>query len=641
MISIVLIGKRSFGNYVTDPLLTTKLYIPPTRPELVPRPRLVEKLNDGLHRKLTLISAPAGFGKTTLVSEWVEQLRLDDSKENQNKYKIAWFSLDENDKDPARFLTYFISALNRTERVEATIGEGALTMLQSPQPPPTEAILTSLINEIAAIPDRIIIVLDDYHVLESSQVDDALTLLLEHLPPQLHLVIATREDPHLPLSRLRARGQLTELRAADLRFTTSEVAEFLSQVMGLDLSAENIAALEARTEGWIAGLQLAAISLQGHADTSRLIQSFTGSHRLVLDYLIEEVLNQQPQNIQNFLLQTAILNRLTGSLCDAITGQENGQAILEMLDRSNLFIVPLDNERRWYRYHHLFADLLRQRLKQTQPEQLQILHRSASEWYEQNGFVDEAIEHALRAENFERAASLIEEHVDALWQRGEHSKLRRWLAGLPVELVFSKPHLCILQAWDLFTSGHQDAAERSLQAAEKVLDTNTDLATETSLMEHKQLSEYDRMKILGRAAAIRAFLAFYRGDVQGISQYSHQALEFLPEDDLAWRSTTTVALGDAYSLIGEMEAAYRVRLEALEASKAAGNIYMILISSMKLAVSMRQQGWLERVIEICQRQLLLANESGLSQTVVVGWLLAIWGEVLAEVNDLDGLYIRL
>jgi len=641
MISIVLIGKRSFGNNVTDPLLTTKLYIPPTRPELVPRPRLVEKLNDGLHRKLTLISAPAGFGKTTLVSEWVEQLRLDDSKENQNKYKIAWFSLDENDKDPARFLTYFISALNRTEGIEATIGEGALTMLQSPQPPPTEAILTSLINEIAAIPDRIIIVLDDYHVLESSQVDDALTLLLEHLPPQLHLVIATREDPHLPLSRLRARGQLTELRAADLRFTTSEAAEFLNQVMGRDLSAENIAALEARTEGWIAGLQLAAISLQGHADTSRLIQSFTGSHRLVLDYLIEEVLNQQPLNVQNFLLQTAILNRLTGSLCDAITGQENGQAILEMLDRANLFIVPLDNERRWYRYHHLFADLLRQRLKQTQPEQLQILHRSASEWYEQNGFVDEAIEHALRAENFERAASLIEEHVDALWQRGEHSKLRRWLAGLPGELVFSKPHLCILQAWDLFTSGHQDAAERSLQAAEKVLDTNTDLATETSLMEHKQLSEYDRMKILGRAAAIRAFLAFYRGDVQGISQYSHQALEFLPEDDLAWRSTTTVALGDAYSLIGEMEAAYRVRLEALEASKAAGNIYMILISSMKLAVTMRQQGWLERVIEICQRQLLLANESGLSQTVVVGWLLAIWGEVLAEVNDLDGLYIRL
>ena len=452
----------------------------------------------------------------------------------------------------------------------------------------------------------------------------------------MHLAVATRTDPSLPLSRLRAGGQLTELRATDLRFSSSEAAEFLNQVMGLNLSAEDIAALERCTEGWIAGLQLAAISMQGHEDATSFIKSFCGSHRFVLDYLIEEVLEQQSESVQTFLLQTAVLDRLTGSLCDALTGQGNGQATLETLERANLFIVPLDEERRWYRYHQLFSDLLRHRLRQTQPEQVPTLHHRANEWYEQNGFTDEAIEHALHGEDFERAAYLIEEHVDAIWQRGEHTRLRRWLAGLPVELVFSKPHLCIFHAWDLFTSGQQDAAEQSLQAAEKALDTSTDLATETSPIERDLLPGSDRMKIQGRAAAIRAFLAFYRGDAQGIYEYSRQALEFLPEEDLTWRSTATVALGDAYSFLGDLAAAYRVRSEALAASKAAGNIYMILISSMKLAVNLRQQGWLQRVIEICQQQLQLADESGLSQTVVVGWLLAIWGEVLAELNDLDG-----
>jgi LuxR family maltose regulon positive regulatory protein len=327
----------------------------------------------------------------------------------------------------------------------------------------------------------------------------------------------------------------------------------------------------------------------------------------------------------------------------ALTGRDNGQATLEMLEHANLFIVPLDEERRWYRYHHLFADLLRQRLHQTQPEQVPTLHIRASEWYEQNGFTDEAIEHALRAEDYGRTAHLIEGHVDAMWMHGEHTRLRRWLAGLPVELVFSKPHLCILHAWNLFTSGQQDAAERSLQAAEKALEPSlvlspvegSDRVTETSPMERDQPPGSDRMRIQGRAAAIRAFLASYRGDVQEINRYSRQALEYLPEQDLTWRSTATVALGDAYSFGGELAAAHRVRLEALEASKAAGNTYMILIASMKLAVTLRQQGWLERVIEICQQQLQLAQEIGMPQAPVVGWSLAIWGEALAELNDLD------
>ena len=279
------------------PLLQTKLYVPPVRPELVSRPRLIERLKAGLHRKLTLVSAPAGFGKTTLVSEWVDNLRLDAATESQIVNGTAWLSLDESDNDPTRFLAYFIAAL---QTIEANIGKGALSALQSPQPPPTEAVLTSLINEVTAIPDRIILILDDYHIIESSPVDDALAFLLEHLPPLMHLVIATRDDPHLPLARLRASGQLTELRATDLRFSSSEAAEFLNQVMGLDLSVEDIAALETRTEGWIAGLQLAAISMQGHKDASSLIRAFTGSHRFVMDYLLEEVLEQQSESVQTF-----------------------------------------------------------------------------------------------------------------------------------------------------------------------------------------------------------------------------------------------------------------------------------------------------------------------------------------------------
>jgi LuxR family maltose regulon positive regulatory protein len=354
---------------MTTPLLTTKLYIPPVRPELVPRPRLIERLNAGLYRKLTLISAPAGFGKTTLLSEWVYR-----GGEGTPPLPVAWVSLDEGDNDLTRFLAYLIAAL---QTIEASIGQGALGTLQSPQPPPMEEFLTALINQINAIPDHFVLVLDDYHLIKAQPVHNALTFLLDYLPPQMHLVIASRADPPLPLARLRGRGQLIELRLADLRFTPDEAAAFLNQVMGLDLSANDVAALASRTEGWIAGLQMAAVSMQGQGDVVGFIQAFTGSDRHILDYLVEEVLQRQSENIQTFLLQTAILNRLTSPLCEAVVGEigdwrlEIGsrtqspisnlqsQAILEYLESSNLFIVPLDNERQWYRYHRLFADLLR------------------------------------------------------------------------------------------------------------------------------------------------------------------------------------------------------------------------------------------------------------------------------------------
>ena len=417
------------------PILATKLYIPPLRPKVVSRPRLLERLNEGLHRNLILIAAPAGFGKTTLVSEWVLGCQR----------PTAWLSLDEGENDPTRFLTYLVAAL---QTIAATLGEGVLGVLQSPQPPPTASILMALLNEITTISDHFVLVLDDYHVLDAKPIDHALTFLLEHLPPQMHLVIATREDPQLPLARLRARGQLTELRATDLRFTPSEAAGFLNQVMGLNLSAEDIAALETRTEGWIAGLQLAAISLQGHQDTTSFIKSFTGSHHFVLDYLVEEVLQQQPESLQTFLLRTSILDRLCGSLCDAVllNPSGSGQETLEYIEHANLFLVPLDNERRWYRYHHLFADLLRQRLQQRSASStgdevgdVTELHSRASVWYEDNGLEIEAVHHAAAAHDVARAERLIEGEGMPLQFRGAGAPVLNWLESLPRTVLDARP----------------------------------------------------------------------------------------------------------------------------------------------------------------------------------------------------------
>src|SRR5215211_4563168 len=423
---------------MSAPILATKLYIPAPRSNVVLRPRLLERLNEGLRQNfgfgrtpgMTLISAPAGFGKTTLISEWVATLTSSSTPEGGEGLRVAWLSLDEGENDPTRFLTYFVAAL---QTIAGGIGDRVLSALQSPMAPSTEALLTILLNDITSLPDDFILVLDDYHVIDAKPVDIALGFLVKNQPPQMHLVITTREDPPLPLARLRAKGRLTELRAADLRFTPSEAAEFLNQVMGLDLSAENIAALEARTEGWIAGLQLAALSMQGTQDTASFIQSFTGSHRFVMDYLVEEVLGQQPARVQTFLLRTSILDRLCGPLCDAVLldSSASGQETLEYLERVNLFLVPLDNERRWYRYHHLFADLLRQRLQQSMASSsdensLNELHIRASQWYEDNGLELEAFQHAALAHDIKRAERLIEGKGIPLHLRGAVTSILGW-----------------------------------------------------------------------------------------------------------------------------------------------------------------------------------------------------------------------
>src|SRR6266516_1958283 len=423
------LGSRWRREKVT-PILTTKLYIPPLRPNVVCRPRLIERLNEGLLRKLTLISAPAGFGKTTLISAWVKGIER----------PTAWLSLDEGENDPARFLTYLVAAL---QTIAATIGKGVLGVLQSPQPPPIEAILTALLNEITTLPDHFVLVLDDYHLIDAKPVDMALTYLVEHLPPQMHLVIATREDPQLPLARLRARSHLTELRAADLRFTASEAAAFLNQVMDHIVSAEDIARLSDHTEGWIAGLQLAALSLQGHQDVAGFIQAFAGDHRYIVDYLVEEVLERQLAPVRSFLLQTSILDRLNGPLCDAVTGQEEGNARLEALERGNFFVVPLDDQRHWYRYHHLFAEVLSAHLLAEQPDQVSTLHRRASAGYERHGSTADAIRHALAAFDFERAAGLVELAVPAMGRNRQEAPVLGWLRALPDELVRASPVLSV------------------------------------------------------------------------------------------------------------------------------------------------------------------------------------------------------
>src|SRR5215211_4399452 len=382
---------------MAGPLLETKLHVPRRRHGLVPRPRLSERLSRGTESALTLVSAPAGFGKTTLLAEWLAAAPADERS-------AAWLSLDQRDNDPALFWTYLIAALQTAAH---GVGAGALSLLQSPQPP-IEAVLATLLNDLHAISDDVVLVLDDYHVIDARDVQDGMAFLLGHLPPQIHLVIASRADPALPLARLRARRELVEIRAADLRFTPEEAATYLNGVMGLELTARDVAALEGRTEGWIAALQLAALSMQGRDDIAGFIAGFAGEDRYIVDYLVEEVLQRQPDDVRSFLLQTSVLGRLNGSLCDVVTGRDGGRAMLEALDRGNLFLVPLDDRRRWYRYHHLFADVLQAHLLDEQPDVAPSLHRRASVWHAENGDRSEAVDHALAGGDFERAADLIE-----------------------------------------------------------------------------------------------------------------------------------------------------------------------------------------------------------------------------------------
>ena len=589
---------------MSTPILATKLFIPPPRPKAVLRPRLIERLNEGLNGKLTLISAPAGFGKTTLVSEWIAGLGGSWAR------ATAWLALDEGDNDPTRFLTYFVAAL---QTIAANVGDGVLGVLHSPQPPPTEAILTTLINEITTIQDNFILVLDDYHAIDATAVDQTLAFLLEHLPPQMHLLITTREDPQLPLARLRARGQMTELRAADLRFTPSEAAGFLNQVMDLDLSAEEVTALETRTEGWIAGLQLAALSMRGRKDVAQFVRAFAGDNRYIVDYLVEEVLQRQPERVRNFLLQTSILDRLSGHLCDAVTGQNGGIVLLDALERSNLFIVPLDDKRQWFRYHHLFAEVLAAYALQEQPAQVPILHQRASAWYADNGLPADAIRHALAAKDFARAAELVELAWPAMDGRFQAATWLGWAKALPDELIRVRPVLSVAYAWAFLNGGELEAAEVRLRDAERWLET----LAESSERPHPELSrgavvvdEEQFRNLPASIATARTYQAQALGDIPNSIKYGQRALDLLPGDDYLRRGPAAALLGLAYWANGDLEAAYRALADAMAGFQKAGNLHFAISGTYGLGDIRTVQGRLHDAIRTYAQVLQLALAQG-------------------------------
>lgn len=600
-------------------MLATKLYVPPFRANGVPRPRLSERLDGGLLGKLTLVSAPAGFGKTTMVGEWAAGChRL------EPEVRLAWLSLDEEDGDPARFLTYLVAAL---QTVAADVGEGVLDTLQSHQPPPTESMLSTLLNEVATLPHGVVLVLDDYHLVDSEPVDRAVAFVLEHLPPQLHVVIATREDPRLPLARWRARGQLTEVRAADLRFTATEAAEFLNRVMSLELSAEDITALETRTEGWIAGLQLAALSLQGRPDAAAFIQAFTGSNRFVLDYLVEEVLSRQPQAARNFLLQTSILDTLCGPLCDAVTGQKHGKDTLERLERDNLFVVPLDDDRRWYRYHHLFADVLQAHLLEEQPDQLPALHRRASEWYEENGSRPDAVRHALLAGDFEWAADLIERAGPSV-VTGSHTAIwLEWARSLPDELIRARPVLSVWYAYAMLGTGELEAAEARLTDAERWLEPGPGQPPVA-------VDQEELRSLLATIGVARAYRAHSLGDVPGTVKHAQRVLDLLPEGDHLRREQAIALMGMTYWTSGDLEATDRLFVDYSQRQVAAGNI-LVAISAISVLPDIRPAlGRLREAVDALTGLLQVVVDQGEPLPPEAADLYRGLGEMVLEQGDL-------
>ncbi len=659
---------------MTIPLLTTKLNVPPPRPHMLSRPRLMRRLDGGLRlgHRLTLISAPAGYGKTTLLSEWARKREGDEATrrrsedaiqqdgESADGRSVAWLSLGEEDSDLVRFWTYLVAAL---QRVEAHLGEGIVDALRSPQRPPVEAFLTPLINQVAALPRGLVLVLDDYHLITNGAIHEGLAFLLDHLPENAHLAVATRADPPLPLARLRGRGQLTELRQADLRFTPEEAAAFLERVFGLDLSPEEVAALEERTEGWITGLQLAALSMRGQDDVSGFVSAFTGSHRYILDYLTEEVLRRQPEDIRHFLLHTSVLDRLSGSLCDAVLRESDratkrqsdrairrqsdkaarregdearrrgggganrrgaglssravadSQAVLEHLEATNLFLVPLDERRAWYRYHRLFADLLRARLGELYAHRVPELHRRASAWYEREGMLDEAMKHVIAAGDLARAAHIAASHGRSLLMRGELTTLLRWIAALPEREIETSAPICVTHAWALLLTGQLAHVEARVQRVEQLVPADSPL--------------------LGDVAAIRAYVASQRGDVPRTVDLAERALERLPASKLGERAVVFFVLGGAHLLRGDVAAAVNAFGQAADVGQEGGNLHLALPALNSLTAIQLGQGELWGAKATAEEAIgLVTGPDGQPLPIGAGAVSAL-AELAYEWNELD------
>ena len=622
---------------MTQGLLHTKLYLPTGRPHLVARPRLIARLNEGLTRPLTLLSAPPGFGKTTLLSEWIATLTPNPSPTGRGEgVGVAWLVLDADDNDPARFWSYFVAAL---QQMDAAIGASSLALLQLPGATAIEPMLRALVNEIDSLPDDhaeqfipgeieglgadFILVLDDYHVIETPAIHGHLSFLLDHLPRRMHLILSSRADPPFHLARIRARDQLIELRESDLRFTRAEAAQFLNETMGLPLTPEEIAALETRTEGWIAGLQLAALSLRGREDLSGFVRAFTGSHRFVFDYLTDEVFARQTESIQNFLVQTSILERLNASLCNALTGRADSKAMLEELERNNLFLAALDDERRWYRYHQLFADVLYHRIAEKSPTALAELHLRASEWFENEGLVTEAVNHALAAHDWERVARLIGDASESLRQRGEIATLTRWIQSLPDAVHRVHPGLCLTYARALVNVARYAEAETFVLEAEHWLEV------------HAQANDTNVDSFRGKALALRAQFANTRNEFAQAIELAQRAEQLLPPNDVSWRSGVSLILASALRFTSNWLRANEIFQEAAALKESIGDYPVALYALSSRGEGLEAMGQLRQAGQQFEEVLRLAHAWGVPNAPVTGYALVGLGRVRCEWNELD------
>jgi LuxR family maltose regulon positive regulatory protein len=641
------------------PLLRTKLHVPPVRHRLVPRPRLVGRLHTvlatrgGLRRTLTLISAPAGFGKTTLLSECAAH----------RGPPVAWLSLDERDNDATLFWSYLIVAL---QTLYDDLGATVMQLLQTPRGLPNKALLGQLLNQIAEIPEPFALILDDLHVITNPQIHETLIFFLENLPAQMHLVASSRADPPWPLARWRARGQVVEIRTDDLRFTPAETAAFLNDAMGLDLVPEDVATLGTRTEGWIVGLQLAALALQGTGsrqgrDPRSFVRTFSGSHRYILDYLVEEVLDHQTPEIQEFLLQTSILDRLTASLCNAVrfglaeassrsrrtdarsgdptpptvSRERDSQTILEQLEQANLFLIPLDDERCWYRYHRLFADLLQSRLEQEYREHVPTLHIQAGAWCEEQGLISEAVRHALAAGDVDAVARMAKQNTLATMDHAELATLVGSIDALPGDVVDSRPWLCITHAWALVFAGQLDAVEPRLESTETTLDA----LGHTERAEGPALSTAEAQHIAGHIAAVRAYVAALRGDMTCAAEFARKALDQLPDEDMALRALSADLLSSGLRWSGDLASADQVMDRAIAITQAAEDSLLVVEALCSLAAVQLAQGKLHKTAATCRDALQVADEHverGGRQLPIAGSAHNQMSQVLREWNDLNG-----
>jgi LuxR family transcriptional regulator, maltose regulon positive regulatory protein len=607
-----------------DALLATKLHMPAPRPGLVPRPRLAEQLDEGLTRGVILVCAPAGYGKTVVLADWARR----------GEHPAGWLSLDAGDNDPARFWRHAVAAL---DRVRPGVGDRVAPLLGPPTPSSFQGVVTALINELAGQPDADegLLVLDDYHVIGSQLVHDSLGFLVQHRPDAICVVLASRNDPPLGLARLRALGQLAEVRAAELRFTPGEAAALLQQVAagsGLALPDQAVAALAERTEGWAAGLQLAGLSLRGQDDVAGFVAAFTGSHRYVLDYLAEEVLERQSEQVRTFLLETSVLERLSGPLCDAVTGRAGSQALLDQVERAGLFLVPLDEVRGWWRYHHLFADLLRARLQAEQPGRVAQLHRNAAAWCQEHGLADDAIRHAVAAGEMTWAAELVEQHFDAvLYLRGEGATTQRWISALPGELVRSRPRLLLAQSFLASYSGQLEAVEPLLDAAERASPGWADAPFEPTVGRARSLL----VNVPALIALQRSYLGQLRGDAEATMAFASRALAEFGEDEWLLGLVTRLNLGIGEWLRGRAAEAESVLVATIPGWRTLGQPTLTAWVVHLLGQVQRAQGRLDTSAQTCRQALEMTAVPGRPPPPTAGPAYVGLGEVAYQRDDLN------